>query len=157
MRILALSICAAACTSSDPSNARGDYAVMLTNRDNGCNFMNWTAGTNSNATVTLTQDANDITANVTGLGGFALDLVLGGHAYTGKINGGDLDLNLLGVRSNTSGNCTYTFNSEIRAVIDGDILTGQINYTSATNGNPDCSAITGCRSFQDFNGTRPPL
>ncbi len=50
-----------------------------------------------------------------------------------------------------------TFNSEIRAVIDGDILTGQINYTSATNGNPDCAGITGCRSFQDFNGTRPPL
>ena len=100
--------------------------------------------------------SNNVTANVTGLGAVVLDLLLGGHAYAGKINGGDLDLTLFGVRSNTSGNCTYTINSEIHAVIEGDVLTGQINYTSATNGNPDCAAITSCLSFQDFNGTRPP-
>jgi hypothetical protein len=154
MRILALTIWVAAC-SSDPSNAAGDYAVMVTNADNGCNFMNWTAGAITNATVTVTQNASVVTANVTGLGAIVLDLVLGGHAYSGKISGSTLDLDLFGVRSNTTGNCTFTYNSEIRAVLDGDALTGQINYVAATNGNSDCGGIMGCRSFQDFTGTRP--
>jgi hypothetical protein len=52
--------------------------------------------------------------------------------------------------------CTFTFNSEIHATIDGDVLTGEIDYLSATNGNPDCAAVASCRSLQNFNGTRPP-
>lgn len=47
-------------------------------------------------------------------------------------------------------------NAEIRAVVSGNLLTGQIDYKSATNGNPDCSAIQNCDSFQDPSGTRAP-
>jgi uncharacterized protein (DUF1501 family) len=148
-------MCAAAC-SSDNGNAAGDYTVSLTNRDNGCSIMNWTVGASSNATVTLTQSDASVTASVTGLGAVALELVVGGHVYTGKISGDTLDLNLFGTRSNSTGNCTYTYNSEIHAVLDGNVLTGQIDYHTATNNSPDCAAIKDCRSFQDFNGTRPP-
>jgi len=155
MRHLVLVMCAAAC-SSDNGNAAGDYTVSLTNRDNGCSIMNWTVGASSNATVTLTQSDASVTASVTGLGAVALELVVGGHVYTGKISGDTLDLNLFGTRSNSTGNCTYTYNSEIHAVLDGNVLTGQIDYHAATNNNPDCAAIKDCRSFQDFNGTRPP-
>lgn len=155
MRHLVLAVCAAAC-SSDNGNAAGDYMVSLTNRDNGCGIMNWTVGASANASVTLTQSDANVTASVTGLGAVALELVVGGHVYTGKIAGDTLDLNLFGTRSNTSGNCTYTINSEIHAALDGDVLTGQIDYLSATNNNPDCAALKDCRSFQDFNGTRPP-
>ncbi|HEU4733084.1 MAG TPA: hypothetical protein VFT22_34560 [Kofleriaceae bacterium] len=153
MRTLALVTCLAAC-SSDPSNVAGDFSVMVTNRDNGCNIANWTVGATNSATVTLTQRDNDVTANVTGLGAFALDLLLGGHAYTGKINDSDLALDLFGVRSFTTGNCTYTFNSEIRATINGDLLEGQLNYRTADNDNPDCAGLKNCLSFQDFSGTR---
>ena len=155
MRHLVLVMCAAAC-SSDNGNAAGDYTVSLTNRDNGCSIMNWTIAASSNATVTLTQSDASVTASVTGLGAVALELVVGGHVYTGKISGDTLDLNLFGTRSNSTGNCTYTYNSEIHAVLDGNVLTGQIDYHTATNNNPDCAAIKDCRSFQDFNGTRPP-
>ena len=148
-------LCAAAC-SSDNGNAAGDYTVTLTNRDNGCNIAGWTVGNTSTATVTLTQANNNVTAAVTGLGAVALELVVGGHTYTGKISGDSLDLSLFGSRTNMMGNCTYTFNSEIHAVLDGDVLTGQIDYLSATNNNPDCAPVKDCRSFQDFNGTRPP-
>lgn len=160
MRFLALSICAACAAlclagcGSDDANAAGDYMVVVTDRDNGCNLPSWTSGTASNATVTLTQSQSDVTAVVTGLAGVALDLGLGGHSYTGTIRGGDLDLRLFGTRSNTSGNCTYTLNSEIHAVLSGDMLSGQIDYTSATNGNPDCAGIEHCDSFQDLIGTR---
>src|SRR6185503_335525 len=155
MRLLVLAMCMAAC-STDNGNAAGDYTVSLTNRDNGCSIANWTVGASANATVTLTQSDADVTASVTGLGAVALEIVVGGHVYTGKISGNTLDLELFGTRSNTSGNCTYTYNSEIHAVLDGNVLTGQIDYLAATNSNPDCGAIKDCRSFQDFNGTRPP-
>jgi hypothetical protein len=155
MRSVALVIVLAAC-SSDPKNAAGDYSVMVTNHDNGCNFMSWTPDDTSDATLTLTQSSNHVTANVTDLSAVILDLALGGHAYAGEINDGDLDLNLFGVRSNTTGNCTYTFNSEIRAVLDGDALSGRIDYVSATNNNPDCVGIMDCRSFQSFDGSRSP-
>jgi len=39
-------------------------------------------------------------------------------------------------------------------VLSGDTLDGQIDYTSATNGNPDCAGIESCDSFQELTGTR---
>jgi hypothetical protein len=155
MRYLALVVCVAAC-GSDDADVAGNYTTMVTNRDNGCNFANWTVGDNNDASVTLTQSGNDVTMTVTGLGALVLEASLGGHVYAGKVNGTTLAATLFGTRSNTTGTCTYTFNSEIHAEVHGDILTGQIDYSAATDGSPDCATITNCRSFQDFNGIRPP-
>lgn len=149
-------LCAGACGGSDDLDAAGDYTITLTNRSNGCNLGSWTEGASATANVTLTQAGSNVTAVVTGLGAVALEVALGGHSYSGRITGATLELDLFGTRSNSAGNCTYTLNSKIHAVLEGDVLTGQINYTSATNGNPDCDSITSCDSFQDFNGTRPP-
>jgi hypothetical protein len=145
----------AAC-GTDNADVVGDYTITLTNRDNGCNFGNWNAGANSSASITLTQSKSDVSAAVTGLGAVVLEVAIGGHTYAGTVSGNSIDLTLFGSRSNTTGNCTYTFNSEIHATINGDVLTGEIDYVSATNGNPDCAAVANCRSLQDFNGTRPP-
>jgi len=155
MRYLVLAACLAAC-GTDDADVAGDYATQITNRDNGCNFPSWTAGDSTSAQVTITQSGNNVTASVAGLSALALEAALGGHVYTGRVSGGSLDLNLFGTRSNTTGNCTYTLNSEIHAAISDNVITGQIDYTSATNGSLDCAAIDRCRSFQDFNGTRPP-
>ena len=77
-------------------------------------------------------------------------------AGNGDVDGNDFVLELFGTPSQNSGNCTFTYNSVIDGAISGDTLTGRIEYRAATNGNPDCAAITGCVSFQEFNGTRPP-
>ncbi len=135
----------------------GDYTIALTNRDNGCNLANWTVGEqSSNIPVVIAQDGSTATANVMAGAGVVLDLALGSHLYEGEIDGDELFLELFGSRSQTQGNCTFTFNSEIDASIDGDTLTGVINYKAATVGNPDCAPLEGCVSFQEFNGTRPP-
>lgn len=155
MRALVLAAVLAGCTSSD-ADVSGDYTMMVTNRDNTCNFGSWTPGTTSTADVVVTQNRNDVLAQVTGLGAFALEVSIGGHSFTGKVAGADLSLQLLGTRANTMGNCTYTFNAEIRAALDGDTLSGQLNYVAATNGNPDCGAIASCGSYQEIVGTRPP-
>lgn len=155
MRYLVLWMCVTAC-GTDDAYVAGDFGITVTNRDNGCNLENWTTGANANADVTLTQNMSDVTATVTGVGALVLEAVIGGHVFTGKVRGESIDLALFGTRSKMTGNCTYTFNAEIHAVIDGNVLTGQIDYLAATNANPDCAGITNCRTFQDFNGTRPP-
>ncbi len=152
---LSLWLCVAAC-SSDDVNVAGDYTVTVTDGNNGCNLPSWTTGATSSATVTLTQSQSNVTAVVGGVAGIALNLGLGSNSFTGKITSSDLDLHLFGTRSNTAGNCTYTLNAAIRAVVSGNTLTGQIDYTSATNGNPDCSTIDKCDSFQDLSGMRMP-
>ena len=151
---LSLWLCIAACGSSEAASVAGNYAVILTNGNNGCNLPSSPGGATSTVTVTLTQSHSDVTAVVGGGAGILLDIGLGGHSFTGKITGGDLDLHLFGTRSMTTGNCTYTLNAAIRAVVDGNTLNGQIDYTSATNGNPDCSTIDSCDSFQEISGTR---
>ena len=143
--------------SSSPANVAGSYSVNVTNRDNGCSLQNWTVGAmSSNIPVIITQDGADVTASVTGLTGTYLDVALGSHDFTGTVDGDQLDLTLYGTRSQTMGNCTYTYNAVLSATLDVDTLTGQIQYQAKTNGNPDCGALEGCASVQDFNGARPP-
>ncbi|MEO6774367.1 MAG: hypothetical protein ABI467_15330 [Kofleriaceae bacterium] len=143
--------------SNDPAPIAGDYTVGVTNRDNGCNFANWTVGNmTAGVDVKIAQSGASVTADVTGGVGAVLDVAFGASAFTGVIDGNQLDLTLEGTRVQQSGTCTYTYNGEILATANGDILTGRINYTPATNGNSDCAAVAGCLTYQEFNGSRPP-
>lgn len=146
-----------ACGDSDPVDAAGDYTISVTNRENGCGFDNWTEGDSaSNIGLTITQDGSDVTGTVTGATGTWLNLVLGDNVFRGSASGGGVTMTLFGTRSTSQGNCTYTVNATIGADADGDVLTGDILYEAATNGNPDCASLDGCASRQEFNGTRPP-
>ncbi len=143
--------------SSDPIDAEGTYTISVTNRDNGCNFQNWTAGESSaGIQVVVNQEGSDANADVMGATRAFLDVVVGGHVFTGTIDGDELDLVLEGSRSYNTGNCAYTFDGHLLAVLDGDVLTGRINYTIAGNGHADCAPLDGCVSYQEMNGTRPP-
>lgn len=104
----------------------------------------------------MTQSGGSVAGTVGGTGGLFLDLWLGGRVYTGTVRGNWIHMILYGTKSNQAGNCTYTVNSTVVAEIDGDVLVGDILYTAATNGNPDCAPLEGCSSLQSFNGTRPP-
>ncbi|MBX3156971.1 MAG: hypothetical protein KF773_13435 [Deltaproteobacteria bacterium] len=139
------------------ADVEGNYTIAITNRDNGCNFPNWTIGQKTNGIVVdLAQDGGDVTASVGGATGGFLDLAFGAHVYKGTISGDRLSLTLFGQRSQNMGNCAFTFNSIIDATASGDSLAGRIDYTAAGNGNPDCATIDGCVTFQEFAGSRPP-
>lgn len=143
----------------EDAEVAGTYSVALTNRTNGCMLPNFTVGdTAANIGVVITQNESAVTLTVNGLAGIALIGLLGAskNTYTGAVDGNDVDVESLGTRSQISGNCTFTYNSRITGSIDGDALTGRIEYRAADNGNPDCTAISGCLTYQDFNGTRPP-
>lgn len=149
----------AACGSDDPADVAGNYTVAVTNRDNGCNFPNYTVGdTSSGIPVMITQEGEDVTATVMGLTGAGLNLGLGSNMFTGKVDDENLNLDLFGTRPQMQNTCTYTFNAKILANVEGDTLEGRVEYRAATTtpSNPDCASIQGCLTFQEFNGTRPP-
>jgi len=151
----ALALCFGACGSD--VDATGDYSLSLTNRENGCNFDNWTEGESSTGVpLTITQSGSAITGEVGGVGGVFLGLALGSNVFEGDVSGDDLDMTLFGTNSATEGNCTYTINAVFDGSLDGDVVTGEIRYTAATNDNPDCASLEGCASRQELNGTRPP-
>jgi FlaG/FlaF family flagellin (archaellin) len=144
---------------SDPVDFSGEYSISLTNRENGCGFMNWVEDDTAvgvPVTVTQAEGETQVTATVNGGAGLYLDLILGSRVFTGEADGPRIDLTLYGTNSATMGQCTYTVNANLFGRLEGDVLTGDITYTTATNGSPECGTLEGCESRQDFNGTRPP-
>lgn len=159
VRILAClaSLLIVACGSDDPADVAGDYSVAVTNRDNGCELAGWEEGaTASNIPVTIVQDGSAATATVGGFSAILVTALLGGADFRGTVDGDELALERMGTVPGARQSCAYTFNGTIDATIDGDLVTGSITYRAATNGSPDCGALTGCASVQDFNGNRPP-
>jgi hypothetical protein len=146
---------AAAC--GDPVNVSGNYMVTLTNGANACSFPMWTVGnTTANVPFTITQNGGDVSGVVGGVAGVYVTFVLGSATFTGKVNGASLDLTLYGKNAMSQGSCAYTINARLLGNVMGDFLSGSIDYTAATNGAPDCGALTGCKTTQQYNGTRPP-
>lgn len=140
-----------------PADFAGSFTLALTNGENGCAFASWTVGATASAVpFTITQDDADLTGSVGGLAGPFLDLVLGGHVFGGQGSGSHATMTLYGTRSATEGSCGWTVNATVELDIDGDVVSGSIDYAAATNGSPDCGARSGCVSTQEFNGTRPP-
>jgi hypothetical protein len=142
---------------SEPADVAGDYTLSITNGSNGCGLDNWTEGdTSTGIPFTVTQSGSQVTGTVGGTSGLFFDLWLGGRVFTGTVEENTVHLSLYGTAAKQQGNCTYTVNATVSAVSSGDVLQGQIRYTAATNGNPDCASLEGCVSSQSFNGTRPP-
>lgn len=132
--------------------------MAVTNGENGCEFQNWNQGDQSSGIpLTITQDEDSqVTATVGGVTGALVQAILGSNVFTGDVHASRLSLTLFGTRSYTQGDCAYTVNAEVKATLNGDVLGGTIDYHASTNGSPDCGALEGCTSEQDFNGTRPP-
>jgi hypothetical protein len=153
---LAASVGAGAC-SDDPADIAGAYTASITARDNGCNLAAWTEGASATSIpVTITQTGARASADVGGLSQVALDLALGGHVFGGEVDGSSFALRLVGSRALMMGNCAYTLNGDLEGRLTGDSIAGRLNFTAATNDNPDCAPLKACVSFQEFAASRPP-
>ncbi len=155
--IMLVALATLASCDSSPYDFAGNYTLSVTNHENGCGFQSWTEGDSSSSIpLTIMQNGSDVTATLEGITGTFVNGLLGDRVFTGTVSGHDIDVTLYGTRSLSQGNCTYTVNARAQATLTGDTLEGTIEYSPATNGNPDCSTIDGCLSTQAFNGTRPP-
>ena len=141
----------------EPADVEGEYSMQITNRENGCEFDDWEEdATTQNVPITVEQDGSEVTAYIDGLVGGFVELVLGSRAFEGAVSGDTISLDLYGTRSLSEGNCTYTINATVTGTLSGNSLSGFIDYSPASNDNPDCESIEGCVSTQEFSGSRPP-
>src|SRR5689334_4272303 len=98
-------------TSADaaPADIAGNYTLALTNQANGCGYMNWAEGQQSNDIhLNITQTGAMATGTVDGLVATYLDFAVGSHVFTGTVTGNDFEMTLFGTRSETQMMCTYT-------------------------------------------------
>jgi hypothetical protein len=154
-----LALPAGGCGDDDddaPADVAGDYSINVTNRENGCEFENWQEGESTTAIpLAVTQQDSDVEGVIGGAVGVYMNVVLGSNTFSGSASGNSVTLTLIG-RAMMEGNCAYTLNATLHGVLQDDVLTGTIEYTRATNDNPDCAPLEGCVSRQEFNGARPP-
>lgn len=138
----------------DAPEVAGAYALLFTNRENGCDFPGWTVGAASTMTVTVTRNGAVVLAEPQGLAAGFLDLWLGAHVFAGEQTGNDVMLVLAGNKQASHGNCTYTYDAAFTAALTGENLAGDIYYRARTNGGSACGALTGCATHQAIQGTR---
>lgn len=149
-----------ACGGADepePADLAGNYTLTVTNQENGCPFDNWEEGqSTAGIPLTITQSGFDVTGVLEGLPAVFFDLWIGSSTLTGEVEADEFEMTVLGTNPSQDGGCEFTTNATMTGTIDGDALSGTIDYTQATNRDPDCAEREDCHSLQAFNGTRPP-
>jgi hypothetical protein len=144
---------AAACSDA---NVAGNYTAAITNRADGCSI-GWNVGEmTTGVAVTVMQSDSNVTLTVMGASGLLIGGLLGSNAFTGKVDGDDIDLAITGTSQKTQNTCKFTINGQIRGSLDGDTLQGKVEYRALTNDDATCGSRTGCVSTQDFNAVRAP-
>jgi hypothetical protein len=152
-----LLLVAVACGSDKPTNVAGTYSVNTTVQKNDCGILGKDPGSSSTGvTVAITQDGSQVSAQVQGVAGIALQLGMGSDTFTGHVSGSSLDLAISGTMAGSQGTCAYTRNARLEAKLVGDALSGTLTYTYATNKAADCGTLSTCQDVQLMNGTRPP-
>jgi hypothetical protein len=152
-----LAVLAGACSSDSAANVAGTYTIALTIQQNECGILGNDPGTSSSGvTVVVTQEGSKVTAQVQGAAALGLGLATGSATFTGTVSGNSLDLSISGTVSGSSGTCAFTRNAHLVGTVAGDVLTGSVTYSFATNKTADCGIRDTCQDIQVFNGTRPP-
>ncbi len=155
--MLAALVCVCGCDSGSPAYVAGTYTLALTMQQNDCGILGNSVGESSTGvSLVVTQSGADVRATVQGVAGLALGLSMGSDTFTGTVSGDALDLWIAGTMSGSSGTCAYTRNAHLVAKLSGDVLTGTVTYTFASNKTADCGFRDTCQDMQLFTGARPP-
>ena len=153
--ILVLAICS--CGGDSPANVAGTYTLSLTVQQNACGILSGAVGDSSTGVqIIVTQTGSQTSGQVQGVAGALVTLAMGTDTFMGKIAGNSLDMSISGTMAGSSGTCAFTRNARLVADRSGDVLTGSVTYTFATNKTADCGTRDTCKDVQVFNGTRPP-
>jgi hypothetical protein len=153
--LLALIPAVVACSGSDggepPAQVAGNYALTLTDGQNGCNVQNFTTNATQTGTVAITQDGSSITATAMQTSGLVLAFAAG-DTIAGTIVGSEASLSASA--SLAQGACTYATTATVNIRFsDTGAMQGTIFYTEQGNGSSDCT-MQQCTSTQTFTGSR---
>jgi hypothetical protein len=155
--VLTLVLLSCACGSDTPADVAGTYTLSLTVQKNDCGIVGNAVGESSSGVqLAVTPAGSLVDAQVQGVAGLALALVMGSDTFKGNISGNALDLSISGTMPGSNGTCAYTRESRLTGKVVGDVITGSVTYRFVTNKTADCGTRDTCQDVQIFNGTRPP-
>src|SRR5262245_37601447 len=100
--IVLLGLAASSCTA--PANVRGDYQGNVVNGTSSCP-RSWTNGATSTVTFRVGQSDADITIEIQGTSGIAVEALLGSRVFQGTVEGDQVTAKLIGTREQTQGSC----------------------------------------------------
>jgi hypothetical protein len=156
--VLLTPVLLAGCSSEGEftSDISGNYTIAVTNRASSCDFKDWVEGKQASGIgFAMTQDDESLHATVDGVAAVFFNLALGSAQFDGSAERSSFELTNYGSKSQTQGNCTFTYNATVAGELNGDAISGTITYAPATNDSPDCADVK-CEAVQDFSGSRPP-
>jgi hypothetical protein len=159
----ALVLCAAglgtACGDDEefvrPTDVAGLYDLTLRNGSNGCGFQNWEQGaTATNINLRIEQNGTELTGQLEGLGGGLVALLIGTAQFAGTESRGDVTLQAYSGYVQQQGTCTYNLLVTLHGSLDGNVMSGTVDYSWATNDSPECTGLEDCLSQQTFDAVR---
>ena len=134
----------------------GNYAGTSTNGNNTCPGT-WDTGQMADGQMNLVQSEEDVQFQAQGQTGLAFLFAFGSASFSGKVDGDHVEAVIVGSPMFTQGECSYAWKGKLSANLDGDTLTGSLNYTPDANGHADCSTykVIGCSRSLTFKYMRP--
>jgi hypothetical protein len=158
--VVVVGLALAACADDTPVDVAGTYTLNFARGENGCNLDNWTVGeAQAGVEVDLVHNSgsSEVNGTVKGTVGALVFLYLGTNMFSGRVSGREIDALLTSTYpAQMQGACTYKYQLHLTGMLNGDVLTGTLDITTATNGSADCGGRQDCHSLESFNGTRPP-
>jgi hypothetical protein len=167
MRRMVLLLALAGCHDWDALSSiqdfTGKYAIIVTNGQNGCLIggtgSNWVAGMMSDAiTLDVHQTGanhDQVDAQIGGVVGDYVNFFCGSKDLIGTATH-EMNASIMCTKDTMTGTCTYRYLAHAQATLNGNTITGHIDYTTVITGtdSPDCLPFRNCTSSQTFTGNR---
>ena len=133
----------------------GTYDLTIRNADNGCQFENWEEdGTATDIGLQVSQTERELHGQLVGVGGGVVAVLIGTAEFEGGVAGNDVTLEGFSGYVRQEGNCTYNLRVTLNGTLNGNVMSGTLRYTFATNDAPDCTDLEACESIQTFDAVR---
>jgi hypothetical protein len=143
------------------AKVEGTWSMSVKNEANGCMFEEWAPGSVNAFEIKLEQfgeKKSDVNAQLQGLVGLAFWAGIGTSTLTGKIDGEELDLTLLGTKDEVTKGCVFRREIHVTAQVQKDrFREGRIVHMLRATPGGSCGPLNGCQTMQTFDGTRIDL
>jgi hypothetical protein len=153
---LGLSSCSSDKEFEDTKQVGGQYDMTVRNGANGCQFEDWVEGeTATDIGLHIEQDQNDLTGRLEGsVGSLVAALALGTAEFTGTVASNRVTLVAVSPYVSRDGSCTFSREVTLRGELEGNVMSGEIEHSLATNDAPGCEGMEDCVSVQTFDAIR---
>jgi hypothetical protein len=153
---LGLTSCSSDEEFEDTVQVGGQYDMTVRNGTNACEFEDWVEGeTATDIGLHIEQDRNDLAGRLEGsVGSLVVALALGTAEFTGTVAGNGVTLVAVSPYVSRDGSCTFSREVTLRGELNGNVMSGEIEHSLATNDAPGCEGMEDCVSVQTFDAIR---